>query len=130
MLFSIRSNASDRELVFRSPQGDYFTVELRGTSVQATQVVWAYPDAQALAQLFARLAAYERPWMGEECWDSMEGELSLSVTCSPLGEVCFSVRTQGAQGAPEAWQVCAALTTELGQLPKIAADAHHFFAGI
>ena len=115
--------------MFLSPHGDYFTVELRGSSVQATHAVWAYTDAQGLASLFARLASYERPWSSDECWESIEGEFSLSATCSPLGEVSFSVRIRGLQGAPEEWQVSAALTTELGQLPRIAAGAHQFFGG-
>ncbi|MGY0653105.1 DUF6228 family protein [Luteimonas sp. A537] len=115
--------------MFLSPHGDYFTVELRGASVQATHTVWAHTDARGLANLFARLATYERPWSGNERWESIEGEFLLSATCSPLGEVNFSVRILGLQGAPEEWQVSASLTTELGQLPKVAAGAHRFFGG-
>jgi hypothetical protein len=35
----------------------------------------------------------------------------------------------GLEGAPEEWRVSASLTTELGQLPNIAAGAHRFFGG-
>ena len=93
-------------------------------------MVWAYTDGKGLAALLARLASYERPWSSGECWESIEGEFSLSATCSPLGEVGFSVCIRGLQGAPEEWQASATLTTELGQLPKIAAGAQRFFGGI
>ncbi|WP_089374628.1 DUF6228 family protein [Methylobacillus rhizosphaerae] len=113
--------------MFLSRHGESFTVELRGFSVQATQTVWAYSDTPALANLFVRLASYEHPWDGNECWESIEGEFTLSASCSPLGEVSFSVRMHGLQGSPEEWQVSAALTTELGQLSLIAAGASQFF---
>ena len=129
-LFSIHSNSSDRELAFLSSgKDDYFTVQLRGSSLQATQRVYAYTDRSGLARLFARLSACERPWSGEERWESLEGEFSLSARCSSLGIVTFLVAILGLEGAPEEWRVSASLTTELGQLPNIAAGAHRFFGG-
>lgn len=113
--------------MFLAPHGDHFTVELRGSAVQAAASVWAHTDAAALAQLFTRLAAHESPWTREACWESMEGELSLSATCSPRGEVRLSMRLRGALDTPEEWQVSATLTTDFGQLPAIAADARQFF---
>jgi hypothetical protein len=115
--------------VFLSRDGDYFTIELKGSAVQAAYAVWAYTDATGLADLFARLASYERPWNGDERWESIEGEFSLSARCSSLGEVLFSVRICGLQGASEEWQVSVAIATELGKLPKVAAGAHRFFGG-
>ena len=116
-------------MVFLSAHADYFTVELKGSSVRATHAVWAGADTNALAELFLRLAVYERPWSGDERWESIEGDFSLCASCSPLGEVNFQVCFRGAQGAVEDWQVSAALTTEFGQLPEIAADARRFFGG-
>jgi hypothetical protein len=58
--FSIKSNTSDRELVFRSPRRDNFVVELRGVSVGATCEVYAYRDARGLSKLFSRLAVSAR----------------------------------------------------------------------
>lgn len=128
-LFSIQSNSSDRELAFLSPRDDYFTVELRGGALCATQLVYAYTYGPTLTSLFARLASHERPWFGEERWDSLEGEFSLSATCSSLGTVAFLVNICGQSGAPEEWRVSASLITELGQMPKIAAGAQSFFGG-
>ncbi|WP_425602255.1 DUF6228 family protein [Luteimonas aquatica] len=116
-------------MVFLSPEEDYFTVELRGEDLQATRRVYAYTDAAGLNRLFARLAEYERPWTAEESWESLEGEFLLSASCSPLGIVTFLAAIYGSPGAPEEWHVSASITTELGQLPSIAAGAKRFFGG-
>ena len=125
--FSIKSNSSDRELVFLDAQRDYFVAELRGSVVGATRQVYAYPDATGLSRLFSRLAAYERPWSEPERWESLEGEFTLEAACSPLGHVTFSVRIRDMLGGPEEWEVSARLVTELGQLPSIASRAESFF---
>jgi hypothetical protein len=80
-----------------------------------------------LVDLFVHLASYERPWSGNKDWESIEGEFYLSAICSSLGEVNLSIRIRGNQGSPEEWQASAMLTTELGQLPNIAAGARRFF---
>jgi hypothetical protein len=125
--FSIKSNASDRELVFLEPARDYFVAELRGTAVRATRRVYAYTDAAGLSRLFSRIAAYDRPWSTPERWESLEGEFSIEAVCSSLGHVTFSVRIRDMLGGPEEWDVTARLVTELGQLPAIAANAELFF---
>ena len=125
--FSIRSNASDRELVFHSPQADYFVVELRGTALNAIRNVYAYTDARGLSALFERLATYERPWVGTERWESLEGEFAVSAVCSALGQVRFAVRIRDMLGGPEEWEVSAHLESELGALPALAAHARSFF---
>jgi len=126
-LFSIHSSSSSRELVFQSRKGEYFQVVLKG-DVEAIADVWAYTDAQGLGRLFQELAAYERPWKGEKGWQSIEGEFSISATCSSLGEVRFLVKLRGLQGAPEEWNVQVGLATEFGQLGKIAKQAMAFFS--
>lgn len=127
-MFSIQSSSSDRELVFLAPQGDYFTVELRGTELQACRGVYAYTDSQGLAALFERLASHDRPWSGTEGWESLEAEFSLTARCTPLGVVTFAISIHGLPGVPEAWKLTAQLTSEMGQLPGIAANARRFFS--
>ena len=128
--FSIRSNTSDRELVFLDPRRDSFVAELRGSAIVATLQVYAYTDAGGLPLLFSRLAAYERPWATPERWESLEGEFLLEATCSSRGHVTFSVRIREMFGGPEEWEVSARLVTELGQLPGIASRAKAFFASV
>jgi len=128
--FSIKSNTSDRELVFLAPRPDHFVVELRGAGVCVTREVYAYTDADGLASLFSKLAASERPWKGTEGWESLEGEFSLSAACSAQGHVSFAIRIRDSFGGLEEWQVEACLLTELGQLPNIAARARSFFNAV
>lgn len=128
-MFSIHSNSSDRALVFLPSEEDYFVVEFRGADLQATRKVYAFAEGAGLRRFFAALAAYERPWSSEETWSSLEGEFSLSASCSRLGIVTFLFAIHGSPGASEEWHVSASITTELGQLPRIAAGAQRFFSG-
>jgi hypothetical protein len=128
--FSIKSSASDRELVFVLPRPDYFNVELRGVSLSATRKVYAYTDAKGLSSLFSKLAATGRPWTGAERWQSLEGEFSISAQCSALGHVSFAVVIRDQFGGPEEWSVSACITTDLGQLSRLATDAQSFFSAV
>jgi len=67
-------------------------------------------------------------WQGIKSWESIEGEFIISATCSSLGEVLFTVRLRGLQGAPEEWTVSVGLATEFGQLRNIAKHAKGFFS--
>jgi hypothetical protein len=125
--FSIKSNASDRELVFLSPRSDHFIVQLRGTALQASREVYAYTDARGLSDFFGELAAYRRPWGETRSWESLEGEFALSAACSALGQVTFAIRIRDMLGGPEEWDVKASVVTELGALPTIAGHARLFF---
>jgi hypothetical protein len=127
-LFSINSSSSSRELIFLSLQDDCFTVELVGAAVYATQSVSTYTDGHGLASLLGKIAAYERPWSAAESWESLEGDFSISATCSSLGNVTFSVYMCGMLSTPDEWKLSFKLITELGQLPQIATNAHRFFA--
>ena len=89
--------------------------------------MYAYTDASGLAKFFQRLAAYERPWVEPERWESLEGEFSIEAICSVLGEVRFCLRIRDLFGGPEEWEVRANLVTELGQLAGIAFRAKSFF---
>jgi hypothetical protein len=60
---------------------------------------------------------------------SIEHDLRLSATCSPLGAVTFTVDIVGLQHSPEEWRVSASLVTEFGQLQNLSARAKQFFGG-
>lgn len=126
-LFSIHSSSSSRELVFQSRRGDYFQAVLKG-NVEVVADVYTHTDAQGLGRLFQELAAQEKPWKGEKGWQSIEGEFSISATCSSLGEVQLLVKLRGLTGAPEEWNVEVGLITEFGQLERIAKQAMAFFS--
>jgi Family of unknown function (DUF6228) len=128
-LFSIHSVNSDRELIFSSYQDEQFQIELKGSDISALTGVWVGGKlySQSLSAFLQELASFTKPWKGSQDWESLEGELSLSVTCATLGQVTFLVEIRCGAGGPEALLVQAGIMTELGQLEKIARDAKLFF---
>jgi hypothetical protein len=126
-MFSINSVKSDRVLIFSHRVGEFFRAELKGHDLSASIKVSTYTDNDGLNQLFQELGSSERPWQGEKSWSSLEGEFTLSATCSSLGVVCFYVSLRAFPGAPEEWSVEAGLETEFGQLAKIAKWSDAFF---
>jgi len=127
-LFSITSSSSNSELVFSEPRKDYFTVEFKCGEVQAIRKVYAYsPHRPSIGALFARIASQDRPWEGAEYWESLEGEFSLSATCSHLGAVTFSISIHSRPDARDKWRISVTLSVGLGQLPAIGASATQFF---
>lgn len=125
--FSIKSNSTDKELRFFGA-GEYsFSVALRGAEIYAIREVYCPLGSSGFVQFFTQLATHERPWAGAESCASIEGDFSLSAHCSPLGVVTFSVTIHGPFGVAEEWQLSSQLTSELGQLPRIASSAKHFF---
>ncbi len=113
--------------MFSAHKDEYFHVELKGFDVSASTNVWAYTDAQVLNELFQDLGRLKRPWQGQRNWASIEGEFSLSATCTSLGNVTFRITLLGLRGAPEEWRVEAGLETDFGQLEQIAKHAGLFF---
>ena len=128
-MFSIHSVNSDREVIFSSFQNEQFQVEFKGSGITALIGVWVGGKDyfQSLSDFFQELAALTNPWKGSKDWESLEGELSLSVTCATLGQVSFLVEIRYREGGPEAWLVQGSIVTELGQLEKIAREAKVFF---
>lgn len=124
---SIHSNSSQRELIFKDHKGEYFSVELCG-DVSAKVNVWIYVDESLLVKYFEQLSKLEKPWVGNIEWCSIEGEFSLSASCSSLGNVLFEITMRGIHGAPEEWFVKAGLTSEFGQLPLFYKQIKEFFA--
>ncbi len=128
-MFSIHSVYSGQELTFSSYQGEQYQVELKGSGLSAVTGVWVggKDHSQSLSDFFQRLATFTKPWEGSQDWESLEGELSFSVTCATLGQVTFSFELRYGTGEGEAWLVRTGIVTELGQLEKIAEEAKAFF---
>lgn len=128
-MFSIHSVNSDRELVFSSYRDEQFQIELKGSGITTLTDVWVGGKlySQSLSAFLQELASFTKPWKGSQDWESLEGEFSLSVTCTALGQVTFWVEIRCKTGSPEALLIQAGIVTELGQLEKIAKDAKLFF---
>ena len=124
--FSIKSVRSDAELAFTGWDGDYFTVELRGTELSAACRIWGYTDCQLLVDLFQHVSTQSRGLTDVASWASIEGDLAITVRGDKLGHVFLKVELQHCRGV-EDWHLTCMIETELGQLPKIAAAASRFF---
>lgn len=124
--FSIKSNVSDLALEFSNVKGDDFTVKLVSSHISANREVYAYTDSYTLADLLEWLARHEKPWLGEEHWESLEGEFKLYASCSSLGTVKFRVILNSYYGG-EDWNIETILLSEMGQLPVFARSARLFF---
>ncbi len=126
-ILSIHSTSSGRELVFSCCRDEYFHVALKGVEVSAEAEIWAYTDADGLKNMFPDLGSLASPWHGEHSWTSIEGDFSLTATCTSLGNVTLRVEFRGLQGAPEEWRVQAGLVLDFGQMEKLAKSAKIFF---
>jgi len=126
-MFTIHSTSTDRELAFLDLREEQFTFELRGFGLQVTHEVSTYMDPSGLLEFFTKLGSFERPWEGSLTWASFENEFRISASCSNLGVVLFSLTISGYSGVSEEWQASFSLTSELGQLPRIASAARSFF---
>lgn len=125
-MFPIKSSSSDKALVFHSLQRDSFIVELQGLKTRVTNQVYAR-STDGLVEFWDDLAEQERPWSGARAWNSPEGDMSLSLTCSATGTLIMTVGLSGMLGTDEEWTMTAGITLELGQLPGIAEQTRQFF---
>ena len=126
--FSIKSNHSDREVVFARNEGEYFWVKLKGGITTEIRVYGYAPHNYDLADWFEKLGANKSPWPNELSWESLEGEFKISVNCTSLGHVHFVFSFRDLLGAYEESRIETGLETELGQLSNISNGARKFFA--
>lgn len=127
--FSIRSTSSDREVVFSQfrKEDETLRVDLTSHEFSAASIVSVYTDAFGLDNLFQELGNLERPWSGVKGWAGIEGDFSIAATSTSLGEVTFRVSLSVHAGSPEEWRIDMGVTTDFGQLSKIAAMSRAFF---
>jgi Family of unknown function (DUF6228) len=126
--FTIYSASSDRSVTFSNHSGDYFQVDLKGENLAARIKVYAYTDAFGLNTLFQELATHSKPWAEAKKWESLEGEFSISATCSTLGNVLFHINMRMLPGHPEESSLSTGISSELGQISNIAKEAERFFS--
>ena len=127
--FSIKSNQSDREIVFSQFDGESFYVSLKGRISSTIKVYGFAPHSHNFCHWFEILGSKNMPWSNEIVWESLEGEFRISATCSALGEVWIKMALIDLPGAGEESRIQTSLVTELGQLQRISKNAKRFFIG-
>ncbi len=125
--FEIKSAHSATRLHFLGIEGDYFRVEMTNPEYSGAVRVWAYTDAQGLADLFAAIAENWKGWQGEKKWSSIEGEFSIIATSDKLGHISLAIEMHHDFGATEPWRLKATVAVDAGQLNAIAKEAEDFF---
>ena len=124
--FRIKSSDTDLALILSDINGDYFKAKLVSAHLNAMREVWAYTDAYGFADLLEYLASKEKPWEGEETWQSIEGEFKLSASCDHVGKIKFRINLNHL-GHTEEWEAKTEINSEFGQLPHLAKKAREFF---
>lgn len=124
--FTIKSNDSDLRLTLTDVNGDYFTAKVISDRLSAQISVWAHSDSYGFADLFDWLAIQDKPWDGEQSWQSLEGEFKVAATCSSLGVIMFKVYFERF-GGDEDWKIETEIRSEMGQMPELARAARIFF---
>lgn len=124
--FTIISNDSDLRLTLSNVKGDYFTAQVISNRLSAQISVWAHSDSYGFADLFDWLAIQDKPWDGEQYWQSLEGEFKVGARCSSLGVIVFTVYFEQF-GGDENWKIETEIRSEMGQMPELARTARIFF---
>ena len=113
----------------RDPAGhvDYLTVELRERFLFARTRV-CMTEGHGLLQLFEWIARDWKGWTGEREWRSIEGDLTLTCSTNPMGDVLVVVTLHALSAFPPPWEVRANVKLDAGQLEGIAGAIRRFLS--
>ena len=125
----IKSSKSSASIRFHDKHGEYFLTTVSSVDYSATIKVWSYTDSAHLVDLFQSMALDWRGWTGNRSWESIEGELHLDCSHDRLGHITLCTCLRMNDGVSDAWSIKCIITTEAGQLDKIARDITSFFNG-
>lgn len=126
-MFLMKSTTPGSSLCFRGRSWDYFDVTIETLNFTATKTVsiYHYASTNGFVEFFQGIARHETPWIGEEVWESLEGELRLSATCNAVGHVCLKITLRDFM---RDWSLVCSMLFDFGMLPKFATDAERFMA--
>lgn len=126
-MFRIHSVYSDREFIFSNNQESWFRIEVCSSTLRCTHSVWYEDTYPNVDKFFKDLAVSGKVWQGERKWESLEGDLKLSATCSRTGNVHLSIDIRQHTGGDEESNINTGLMIDLGQLNSIAEGMREFF---
>jgi Family of unknown function (DUF6228) len=126
-LLLVSSSRSDSSLAFESRDGEYVTVRLSSAPFTARLKVCMYTDPRGVATLLRSAAVEWRGWKKPKAWESIEGQLRITLRHDGLGHVGMEVVLTDDCGQPEPWSLQATLAIEAGSLEEIASRAELFF---
>jgi hypothetical protein len=105
---------------------DGFWVRVTDHNLYAECQVYAGYAPTHPAMLFADMAQHWSGWSAELVWASLEREIALRTSRDRFGHIFIRVELRSGPMSDD-WRVEATVTTEAGQLEKIAQNAMRFF---
>lgn len=126
-VFLVSSSRSESSLAFENLDGEYVSVFLRSAPFTACLRVCMYTDPAGVASLLRSAAVEWRGWKKPKAWESIEGQLRITLRHDGRGHVGMEVVLADDRGQPEAWKLQATLALEAGCLEDIACRAKLFF---
>lgn len=126
-ILRLKSSNSETAIEFTDRKGDCFRVSRQGRDHSAIRDVYAHTDAEGLARLFGEAARDWKGWKEPKTWESLEGELRITLTHDGKGSVTFKVEIEADQGGADPWRHQAVLGLDAGQLESIAGEARQFW---
>ena len=129
--FALKSATDGATVTFSPIDAREFTVlvEVRGSNVHASGVVYAFMPHRFITDYFDDLAKSWRGWTGEKCWSSLENELTFRATADSVGHITLAFELRLGPYATD-WTVSGTVALEAGQLERIASEAENFFEGL
>ncbi|TMV90138.1 hypothetical protein FGG78_13545 [Thioclava sp. BHET1] len=126
--FLIKSADPASSLLFSNRSPDYFDVTVETPSLKATKKVsiYDYGPSNGFVNFFQRIASHKKPWVGEEIWEPLEGDMILRATCDALGHVEFKLNLSNGFTANDSWSLECKIFVDFGTLPFHAEGARRF----
>jgi hypothetical protein len=126
-MYRIHSSISDREIVFSNKEVNWFDVEIFSSTLRCSHSVWHDETHPRVDEFFRELAAFRKPWDDERIWESLEGDLRISASCSRTGNVHLSINIKQHMGGDEESNITTGVIIELGQLSSTAEGMRDLF---
>lgn len=126
--FLVRSANPASSLRFDNKSPDYFDVTVETPSLKATKKVciYDYSPNNGFVDFFQRIASHKKPWVGEEIWEPLEGDMRLRATCDALGHVELNVSLSNGFAEHDSWSLTCSVFVDFGTLPFLAEGARRF----
>ena len=127
----MKSADTGAELSFAFPgyygemrRDDYLDIDFCSRHLSCQLSVWLHDgDRNSLAALFSEMAEDWRGWKADKKWISAEADLQLICCADRLGHISIEVEFSQ-QRSSEPWFSTFTVTTEAGQLERLAREAH------
>jgi hypothetical protein len=127
--FILRSANPASSLQFSDKELHYFVVTIETPSIQARKKISTYDYSQTdgFIEFFEDLAKQQKPWSDIKLWEPLQNDMSLTATCSSVGQVTIKIDLKDNCAEADSWSLECALVFDFGMLTSFASDAKKFY---